>query len=55
MGRVDDINSYLGRFRTTQNRKRAYIKIFLRFVNIMATNAQLKYQDYALMLKDPKK
>ena len=56
MGHVDEINSYLGRFRmTTQTRKRAYIKIILNFVNIMATNAWLKYRDDALMLKEPKK
>ena len=56
MGHVDEINSYLGRFRmTTQTRKRAYKKIFLHFVNIMATNAWLKYRDDALMLKEPKK
>ena len=49
MGHVDEINSYLGRFRmTTQTRKRAHIKIFLHFVNI-------KYRDDALMLKEPKK
>ncbi len=45
MGYVDEINSYLGRFRvTTHCRSRAYIKIFLNFVNIIATNCWLQYR-----------
>ena len=44
MGYVDEINSYLGRFRvTTHCRARAYFKIFLNFVNIVATNCWIQY------------
>ena len=56
MGYVDEINSYLGRFRvTTHFRTRAYLKIFLNFVNIIATNCWAQYRRDAEREGDGKK
>ena len=45
MGYVDEINSYLARFRmTTHCRARAYLKIFFHFINIAVTNAWIEYR-----------
>ena len=44
MGYVDEKNSYLGRFRvTTHCRSREYVKLFLTFVNIVATICWVEY------------
>ena len=45
MGHVDEVNSYIARYRmTTQTRARYYIKIFLHFVNMIATNCWAVYR-----------
>ena len=56
MGYVDEINSYLGRFgMTTHCRSRAYIKIFLHFLNIIATNAWILYRRDCEDVREAKK
>ena len=55
MGYVE-INSYLGRFRmTTHCRSTAYIKIFLHFLNIIATNAWILYRRDCEDVREAKK
>ncbi len=45
MGYVDEANSYLGRFRVARHfRKRAYLKIFVNLVNIVATNSWVQHR-----------
>ena len=56
MGYVDEINSYLGRFRvTTPCRSRAHVKIFLSFVTIVATNCWLEYSRDCDQQETPRK
>ena len=44
MGYVDEISGCLGRFRvTTHCKSRAYLKVFVNFVNIVETNCWLEF------------
>ena len=56
MGYVDEVNSYLGRYKVTcQSRSRYYLKIFHHFLNIMVTNSWSKYRRDAEICKEEQK
>ena len=56
MGYVDEVISYLARYKLTcQSRSRYYLKIFHHFINLMVTNAWLKYSRNSEACKVPAK